>query len=88
MESNETAELHLSRRPIVRRGYPRTAMADLARLLDALSNLIGTVIWPALVLFLLLKFRTQLGAAVDDLRATISGREFTMKAGPGACQAG
>jgi CheY-like chemotaxis protein len=60
--------------------------ANSADILDSLSHLIGALIWPALVLFLVLRFRTQVGGVVDDLRATIQSREFTVKAGPGGVE--
>ena len=55
---------------------------DTAQLLDSLSGLIGTLIWPALVLFLVLRFRGQIGEAATELRETMRTREFSVKAGP------
>jgi CheY-like chemotaxis protein len=59
---------------------------DVAELIDSLSSLIGILIWPALIVFLVLRFRVQLGEAAEELRTTIRSREFSVKAGPGGLE--
>jgi hypothetical protein len=49
---------------------------DVSQVLDSVSNLIGTLIWPALVLFPVVRFREPLCWFFDDLRTAVRSREF------------
>jgi CheY-like chemotaxis protein len=59
---------------------------DASKLIESISHLVGALVWPGLVLLLAVRFKTQIGDAVDDVRTTMLRREFSMKAGPGGIE--
>lgn len=60
-------------------------MEDAARLLEAISDLLGAILWPAVVLLVLYRFRTPIRELFGDMGGAVRDREWTLR-GPGGVE--
>lgn len=61
---------------------PLSTVDQISKLLEAAGNLISAVAWPALVLFIVWRFREPIAGLVADVRAAVREGRATVKAGP------
>jgi CheY-like chemotaxis protein len=61
---------------------PLSTVDQISKLLEAAGSLISAVAWPALILFIVWRFREPISGLASDVRAAVREGRATVKAGP------